>query len=178
MPERVAGSDLTPALCQRAAERGYRVYLFGAQPQVAQRAADVLRRQCYGLTIAGVHSPSPAELDPSRDAETTARIREARPDLLFIALSQPKGEHWLLRNYRTLGPMLTVQVGASLDFIAGEVLRAPRWMQRTGLEWLYRMVKEPLRLGPRYARDIEFLTRTVIGRPPRMGSVSQQAAGR
>ncbi len=157
LPERVAGSDLTPALCERAAARGYRVYLFGAGPNVAEKAAEKLCQRFPGLTIAGVYSPSRAELDPAGDAENVARIRRARPQLLFLALGQPHGELWLRRNYRDLGPVVSMQVGATLDFIAGQVARAPKWMQLTGLEWVYRMLREPQRLGPRYVQDLRFL---------------------
>ncbi len=90
------------------------------------------------------------------------RIRDARPHLLFAALGQPKGEIWLAENLRKLGAPVNHQVGASFDFLAGRTARAPRWIQRIGLEWLYRMVGDPKRLGPRYAKNAWFLGKAVF----------------
>ena len=116
-----------------------------------------------GLKVAGVEAPELDLLSAAEHETLVARIRAARPDLLFAALGQPKGEFWLAANCRTIGVPVAVQVGASLDFVAGNAVRAPRWMQRTGLEWLYRMARDPWRLGPRYARNAWFLAR-MIGR--------------
>ena len=110
----------------------------------------------------GVEAP---EIGKSAEAEAALieRIRAARPDILFVALGQPKGERWIVANREALGVPVCVQVGASIDFVAGKVRRAPKWMQKTGLEWVYRMAQEPKRLGPRYARTIVFLGR-MLGR--------------
>jgi len=89
------------------------------------------------------------------------RIRAASPDLLLVAFGQPRGEIWLAENYESLGVPACVQLGASFDFVAGRVRRAPRWMQRSGTEWLYRTTREPGRMIPRYADDAVFLFRAI-----------------
>jgi N-acetylglucosaminyldiphosphoundecaprenol N-acetyl-beta-D-mannosaminyltransferase len=157
LPERVAGSDLIFDLCRRAARSGYRIFLLGGAEGVAERAAAALSRRYQGLRIVGTESPPFRELSPQEHAALLDRIRAARPDLLFVAFGQPKGESWIARHFQTLGVPVCVQVGASLDFAAGRIRRAPRRLQQLGLEWAYRMWLEPFRLGPRYARNARFL---------------------
>jgi len=161
LPERVAGSDLVYWLCDRAAVRGHRVFLLGGAPGVAQAAAEVLTRRCRGLQVVGTESPPLRPWTAQENAELIARIRAARPDLLLAALGQPKGERWLDEHCQELGVPACVQVGASLDFVAGRVNRAPRWTHRLGLEWAYRTLREPRRLGPRYAQNAAFLLKAV-----------------
>jgi N-acetylglucosaminyldiphosphoundecaprenol N-acetyl-beta-D-mannosaminyltransferase len=160
VPERVAGSDLIFALCERAAERGHRIYLLGGADGVAEEAARRLSERYPGLTIAGTEAPPHRELTAEEDQALVDRVRAARPDLLFIAFGQPKGELWLTDRISRLGVPVSIQVGASLDFAAGRVSRAPVRLQKLGLEWAYRMWLEPARLGPRYARNAVF----VLGR--------------
>src|SRR5262249_46369912 len=93
--------------------------------------------------------------------ELIARIRSARPDLLIAAFTMPKGERWLAANLAALGVPVVVNVGAAIDFAAGRVRRAPRWMQKTGLEWAFRLGLEPKRLFGRYARNAWFIARMV-----------------
>jgi N-acetylglucosaminyldiphosphoundecaprenol N-acetyl-beta-D-mannosaminyltransferase len=162
LPERVAGSDLVPALCERAAERGHRVFLLGAAPGVADQAAANLRARFPGVTIAGTLAPPFRDLSPAERDELIQTVRAARPDLLFVAFGQPKGELWVAENYQSLGVPVTMQVGATLDFLAGRMPRAPRWIQRVGLEWAYRLVREPRRLGGRYARNGLFVIRQML----------------
>lgn len=150
LPERVAGSDAIFALCRLAAERGYRVFLLGGAPGVGDSASANLRARYPGLRIVGVESPPFREPTAAEHAALIDRIRDARPDLLIVAFSQPKGERWIHANYRDLGVPVCVQLGASLDFAAGRVRRAPRWLQRAGLEWAYRLALEPRRLAGRY----------------------------
>jgi N-acetylglucosaminyldiphosphoundecaprenol N-acetyl-beta-D-mannosaminyltransferase len=154
LPERVAGSDLFPLACERAAQVGQSVYLLGAREGVAERAARILQDRYPGLQVAGTHSP-PLGFD--RDAAASARVvelvRAAQPDLLFLALGAPKQELWYDAHRDALGVPVALGVGASIDFIAGEVQRAPSWMRRAGLEWLYRFVQEPRRLFRRYFID-------------------------
>lgn len=163
LPERVAGSDLVPALCERAAEKGYRVFLLGGVPAVVEEASERLSERFPGLQIVGIESPPFRELEPQEHEELIARIQEARPHILFVAFGQPKGEVWLKDNFRRLGVPACVQIGASLDFAAGKVRRAPGWMQRFGLEWLYRTGREPGRMIPRYWGNGLFLLR-MLGR--------------
>lgn len=164
LPERVAGSDLIFDLCELAAERGYGVYLFGAGPGVAEQAAANLGSRYPSLRIVGVESPNLSDLSQLEHAALLDRVRSARPDLLFVALGQPKGERWIFANYRDLAVPVSVQVGASLDFVAGRVGRAPRVLQRLGLEWAYRLLLEPRRLCRRYlGNGLFFLGRILRG---------------
>jgi N-acetylglucosaminyldiphosphoundecaprenol N-acetyl-beta-D-mannosaminyltransferase len=163
LPERVAGSDLIFDLCGLAQDRGFRPFLLGGEEGVAEAAARSLVARFPGLQIAGTACPSPSELAALGGDDIIERVREARPDLLFAALGQPKGELWLDRHLDRLGVPVCVQIGASLDFIAGRVSRAPRWVQRLGMEWAYRMSLEPRRLGPRYGRNARFLLAMVAG---------------
>jgi N-acetylglucosaminyldiphosphoundecaprenol N-acetyl-beta-D-mannosaminyltransferase len=163
LPERVAGSSLTPEICRLAAERGYRVFFLGGAPGVGEEAVRRLRERFPALEVAGIESPPFRELTDGEESELHGRIRSARPDVLFVAFGSPKGEVWLAEHWRGLGVPVCVQIGAGLDFLAGRVPRAPRWMQRTGLEWVYRLWREPGRLAGRYARNAAFALR-MIGR--------------
>ena len=162
LPERVAGSDLIYGMCERAAASGRRVYFLGAGPGVAAEAAESLARRYPGLQVAGTECPPFRPLTASEEREQVRRIRAARPDVLFVALSQPKGEHWIGERLDELRVPVAVQVGASLDFVAGRVRRSPVWMRKTGLEWLYRLAQEPGRLGGRYRANAAFLLRAAF----------------
>jgi N-acetylglucosaminyldiphosphoundecaprenol N-acetyl-beta-D-mannosaminyltransferase len=159
LPERVAGSDLIHHLCKQAALRGHRVFFLGGAEGVALEAARQLKQKNSLLAVAGVAAPMFREMSSEDHELLVAKIRATRPDILFAALGQPKGEVWLDRHCEALGVPVCVQVGASLDFIAGQARRAPRWMQRCGLEWFHRMATDRRRLAPRYARDAMFLLR-------------------
>lgn len=161
LPERVAGSDLIFDLCAEAAARGLRPFLLGGAEGVADAAAQRLEALYPGLRIAGTACPPHRELAQEEFDRLIARIREARPDLLFVAYGQPKGELWIDRHLERLGVPVCVQVGASFDFVAGRVQRAPRWVQRLSMEWAYRLSLEPRRLGPRYAANALFLLRMI-----------------
>jgi N-acetylglucosaminyldiphosphoundecaprenol N-acetyl-beta-D-mannosaminyltransferase len=161
VPERVAGSDLIFDLCQRAARDGYRIFFLGGEAGVAEQAAEALSGRYPGLRIVGTECPPFRELSPEEHAAMLDRIRAARPDLLFVAFGQPKGEYWIAKHFRALAVPVCVQVGASLDFAAGRIPRAPRRLQKLGLEWAYRMWLEPSRLAPRYARNAWFLLNAV-----------------
>jgi N-acetylglucosaminyldiphosphoundecaprenol N-acetyl-beta-D-mannosaminyltransferase len=163
LPERVAGSDLIYDLCSQAAGRGDRVFFLGGPPGVAQAAADRLQGRHPGLIVAGVACPPFRPLSDAEEAALIAQIRDARPALLFVAFGQPKGERWIREHLDELGVPACVQVGASFEFVAGRVRRAPRWVQRIGMEWAWRIGTDPLRLGPRYARNAAFLLRMVLG---------------
>lgn len=158
LPERVAGSDLVLPLADRAAARGWRLYLLGGAPGDAEAAAEVLRRR--GVTVVGVDAPF-VDLGPGGAAaarEAAERVRAARPDLVYVAMGAPKQELWIQRHRAVLAPAVAVGVGASLAFIAGTLPRAPRWIARVGLEWLYRLAREPRRLWKRYlVDDVAFL---------------------
>jgi len=159
LPEKVSGSDLVRPLVARAAERDWSIYFLGGRPGVAAKAKLVLEREYPGVRIVGVSSP---DIDLSRDvseqADAIAAVRAARPDLLFLALGAPKQEIWGRRIRDAVAPAVILGVGATLDFVAGEAKRAPRWMSDVGFEWLYRLAQEPRRLWHRYlVRDPKFL---------------------
>ncbi len=152
LPEKVSGSDLVLPLAERAARRGWRVYLLGGLPGVAERAAERLRASFPGIDIVGTDAPR-VRIDGGEGDETAAalaRARAARAQLLLVALGAPKQEIWIHRHLDDLRPAVAVGVGASLDFVAGRLRRAPRWISRVGLEWLWRLAHEPRRLWRRY----------------------------
>lgn len=162
LPERVTGADLFPALCERAARKGYRVFFLGGPPGVGEAAAANLSARFPGLQVVGVESPPYRAPTAQEEAELLDRIRAARPHLLFVAFGQPKGEVWVHKNSPVLAGTVCVQVGAALDFAAGRINRAPRWMQRFGLEWAYRLRQEPRRLFARYLRNAAFVARMLF----------------
>jgi N-acetylglucosaminyldiphosphoundecaprenol N-acetyl-beta-D-mannosaminyltransferase len=142
LPERVTGSDGVPLIAHRAAERGWGLYLLGAGPGVAQRTGEILQGRFPGLRVVGAYAGSPADADAG---EIIARIREARPDILFVAYGAPKQDLWIGTHGAGLGVPVMMGVGGSFDFIAGVQKRAPRWVQRMNLEWFYRLVTQPWR---------------------------------
>lgn len=161
LPERVAGSDLIYLLSERCAAKKYRVYFYGAAEGVADAAATQLKKRYPGLIVAGVQCPPFHDSSSTAIQDQVARIKQARPDVLFVALGQPKGEYWIEDHLDELGVPLAIQLGASFDFVAGQAKRAPKWMQQTGLEWLYRAVKDPRRLVPRYWSNFVYLLRSI-----------------
>jgi N-acetylglucosaminyldiphosphoundecaprenol N-acetyl-beta-D-mannosaminyltransferase len=142
LPERVTGSDLVPHLSAEAAQRGWRVFYLGAAPGVAERTAAILQSKHPGLQVAGCYAGSP---DPSEAETIVARVRASQADLLFVAYGAPKQDLWLDAHLAETGAAVGMGVGGSFDFIAGVTRRAPRWIQRLGLEWLHRLVQEPWR---------------------------------
>jgi N-acetylglucosaminyldiphosphoundecaprenol N-acetyl-beta-D-mannosaminyltransferase len=150
LPEKVSGSDLVLPLVRLAAKRRWRVYLLGGGPGVAEKAGEMLARE-LGARIVGTDSPI---VDPDGTADSSAqtleRLRAASPDLVLVAFGAPKQELWIDRFGERLGPAVAMGVGGSLDFITGQVRRAPAWMSRAGLEWLFRLLQEPRRMWRRY----------------------------
>ncbi len=142
VPERVTGVDTVVALAQRCATQGYRLYLLGAAPGVAAQAGARLQEIAPGLQIADTYAGSPA---PAEEDEIIERIREARADVLCVAYGAPAQDLWIARNLERLPVAVAMGVGGAFDFLAGRQRRAPRAMQRLGLEWLYRLYREPWR---------------------------------
>jgi N-acetylglucosaminyldiphosphoundecaprenol N-acetyl-beta-D-mannosaminyltransferase len=179
LPERVAGSDMIFHLSEEAARRGFRVFLLGGQEGVAVEAAERLVERYPGLLIVGVECPPFRQPTPEEEKALFDRIRQARPDLLLVAFGQPKGERWIARHLDELGVPVSIQVGASLDFAAGRIRRAPRWMQKSGLEWAYRLWLEPRRLAGRYARNAWFIGRMMARshRSPRRDAARDLRSG-
>lgn len=149
VPERVAGSDLVHPLFEIAAERGWRVYVVGGAPGVAQEALQILAAAYPGFEVAGTDAPD-VSADGGCAPEVIERIRAAAPHLVFAALGCPKQELWIQRTAPQAPGPVYLGVGASFDFIAGKVPRAPEWMRDVGLEWFFRLAREPRRMWRRY----------------------------
>ncbi len=144
LPERVTGSDGVPLIAAEAAKRGWRIYLLGAAPGVADKAAEVLKARHPDLKIVGVYSGSPSAEDEDGLVE---RVNAVEPDILFVAYGAPNQDKWIARNLPRLRVKMALGVGGSLDFVAGVIPRAPESFQRLGLEWLYRLYLQPWRIG-------------------------------
>lgn len=142
MRMRVTGVDLLDACAKLAAERGYRLFLLGAAEGVARQAAKRLEMRYSGVHITGTFAGSPAATEQS---DICSRIREARADIVFVAYGASAQERWIARTRGELGAAVAIGVGGAFDFVAGRVPRAPVWMRRLGLEWLYRLWREPWR---------------------------------
>ncbi|WP_432797421.1 WecB/TagA/CpsF family glycosyltransferase [Poriferisphaera sp. WC338] len=164
LPERVAGSTMTISLSEQAAKHNRSIYLLGGEPGAAEQAAEKLKSQFPGTTIAGIFCPEFGfEKDPQQMAHIKRLLVEANPDLVYVALGSPKQEH-LVRTLRgELPHAWWLGIGISLSFISGHVKRAPRWMQVCGIEWFHRLIQEPRRLAKRYLVDgIPFALRLLI----------------
>jgi N-acetylglucosaminyldiphosphoundecaprenol N-acetyl-beta-D-mannosaminyltransferase len=155
VPERVPGSDLVPQLFAAVPEgEQLDVFLLGAMPGVARRAAENMKARWPRVRTTGVYSPPRGfEDDPEECEYILGRIALSRPDVLVVGLGAPKQECWVHRHRAQIRASAALCVGATIDFLAGEQQRAPRWMQKTGTEWLHRMFSDPRRLIKRYARD-------------------------
>jgi N-acetylglucosaminyldiphosphoundecaprenol N-acetyl-beta-D-mannosaminyltransferase len=147
VPERVTGIDLMIELLASASRHQQRVYVLGAEPTVLRQALENIKVLYPNVVLVGSHH---GYFGPSEEHLIVQEINSARPDILFVALPTPKKEVFLTRNRIRLGTAFAASVGGSLDVLAGRRRRAPRWMQRLGLEWLVRLIQEPIRLGPRY----------------------------
>ncbi len=151
LPERVAGSSLVWSLAEAAAHAGRSLYLLGGDPGAAEKATKVLTERYPDLRIAGIDCPPMGfDKNPDRIEQTIQKVLDARPDIVYVGLGSPKQER-LIRQARSRLPQVWwLGVGISLSFIAGDVKRAPRWVQKLGLEWAHRLVQEPGRLAKRY----------------------------
>ncbi len=142
LPERVTGSDALPRIAERAAQTGWRLYLLGAGPGVAEQAGRILQARYPGVIISGAYAGSPADAEA---AEIIARIRAARPDVLFVAYGAPQQDLWIAKHKATLGVPVMMGVGGAFDHLTGVRRRAPAWVQRLNLEWLFRLLTQPWR---------------------------------
>jgi N-acetylglucosaminyldiphosphoundecaprenol N-acetyl-beta-D-mannosaminyltransferase len=153
LPDRVYGPELMSRYCSRAAERGHSVWLYGGHDDVAlARLVATLEQRYPGIRIAGGYSPPHRVLTEQEEVDLARRINDDRPDVVWVGVGVPKQEKWMAHMRPRLDPPLLVGVGAAFDFEAGIKRQAPAWMQQRGLEWLYRLLQEPVRLGPRYLR--------------------------
>lgn len=150
LPERVTGIDLFEAIVDRAAVTGHSVYLLGATDEVLAAATRRLLDRHPGLHVVGTRNGYWDDGDPAAVAEVVDGVREAAPDLLFVALPSPRKEFWLHDHAEALGVPFVMGVGGTFDVVAGTVRRAPQWAQRAGLEWAFRLAQEPRRMWRRY----------------------------
>jgi N-acetylglucosaminyldiphosphoundecaprenol N-acetyl-beta-D-mannosaminyltransferase len=148
--DRVYGPDLMLAVCERSLSRGYRHFFYGGAQGVGEQLACRLQSRFPGLEVAGIYSPPFRALEPDEDEEVVTKINKARPDIVWVGISTPKQEVWMAEHVKRLHAPVLIGVGAAFDFHAGIKRQAPRWMMHAGLEWLFRMMSEPRRLGPRY----------------------------
>lgn len=137
---RVTGIDLMYGICDNAAKKGHSIYLLGAKPGIAKQAGEILKRRYNGLNIVGIRDGYFKD-----EKEILSDIKENSPDILFVAMGSPKQEYWITGHMEELGVPLLMGVGGSFDVTCGNIKRAPAWMCRLGLEWLYRLLKEPWR---------------------------------
>lgn len=156
---KISGSDLVPLLCSRAAEKGYSIFIIGGKDGVAEQAKTNLERDLPGINIVGTYAPPIGfEKDTDELEKINSLISEAAPDILVSCFGCPKQEKWIYENYQNYNATVSVCAGATVDFLAGNVKRAPKWMSEHGLEWFYRFLCEPKRLFKRYfVNDVKIL---------------------
>lgn len=171
LPAKISGSDLTLPLAKRLGAAGRSVFLLGGAVGAAESAAQRLESEC-GVRIAGIYDGRVDATTP--DATLLARIQAARPDVVLVALGSPKQELWIHRNRAALAPSVLLGVGATLDFLAGRIRRAPGWISKAGLEWAFRLALEPKRLSRRYLLDDPQFAAIVLRtlREPQRGRVT------
>ncbi len=165
---RVYGPDLMLAVLERAVVAGWSSYFYGGAPGTPERLAERLVERFPGLRVAGTESPPYRPLPRAEDAAAVARIDASGADLVWVGLSTPKQERWMAAHRPLLAAPVLLGVGAAFDIHAGLVSQAPRWVQRGGLEWAYRLASEPRRLASRYLRNNPAFVAAIARRPPRL----------
>lgn len=155
--QRVPGPDLMPEIFKASEEKGYRHYFYGGKQETLEKLRIQLMAQYPYLQIVGMYAPPFREMEEEEDREIINKINEAKPDFIWVALGAPKQEIWMYNHQDKVNGIM-LGVGAAFDFLAGTVKRAPKWMQEMCLEWLYRILQDPLRLIPRYVgTNVSFL---------------------
>lgn len=166
--ERVYGPELMLELCAMASQRGWTSFFYGGRPGVAEELADRLVARLPDLEVVGTHSPPFRPLTPEEDNEIVDTINRADPHLLWVGLSTPKQERWMAEHVGRLRAPVLLGVGAAFDINAGLLPQAPRWVQRSGFEWLYRLLREPRRLWRRYLSNNPRFVWEILRHPPRL----------
>jgi N-acetylglucosaminyldiphosphoundecaprenol N-acetyl-beta-D-mannosaminyltransferase len=161
--DRVYGPDLMRKMTAVSSLRGYRQFYYGGAEGVADKLKQALTAAHPNLEVVGTHCPPFRELTPEEDQADIDAINMARPDIIWVGLSTPKQEFWMARHLGRIEAPVMVGVGAAFDFLAGTKRQAPRWMQRNGLEWLFRLCSEPRRLWRRYAYIVPGFTILAVG---------------
>jgi N-acetylglucosaminyldiphosphoundecaprenol N-acetyl-beta-D-mannosaminyltransferase len=164
---RVCGPDLIERVMAEAEQRGWSQYFYGGADGVPEKLRDTFTARHPGLKVAGAYSPPYRALTAEEDDEIVARLNEANPDIIWVGLGAPKQERWMADHRDRLDAAILVGVGAAFDFHTGRVDRAPKWMQKSGLEWSYRIYKEPRRLWRRYVLGIPKFGVGILRKPPR-----------
>ncbi len=164
LPDRIPGSDLTPAIFAAApADQMLKVYLLGAMPGVAEVAAANIERRWPQVKVVGCYSPPLGfEKSAAENEKILSQIAAASPDLLIVGVGAPKQELWVHAQREQIAARAALCVGATIDFLAGEKSRAPQWMRNVGIEWVHRLATEPRRLAGRYARDAWIFPQLVL----------------
>lgn len=161
--EKITGSDLVPSLCEVAAKKGYSVFLLGAAPGVAEKAARKLEKKYHGLKVAGVYSPPIGfEKDKEEIKKINRILKESKADMLFVGIGVPKQDIFIYENMHEYQIPMSFSIGGTIDFIAGEQKRAPKWMSSHGLEWFYRFIHNPKRMFKRYFIDDVKIMKLII----------------
>ena len=142
LAERVTGIDLVNSICAASAKDGWKLYILGSAPGVADTAAKNICEKYPGCNIIGTHH---GYFDNAQEQSILAELRELKPDVLFVALGAPRQEYWIAEHIKTLGIPVAMGIGGSMDVLSGNVKRAPKWMQKMSLEWLYRLIIQPSR---------------------------------
>lgn len=151
---KISGSDLVPKLCEKAAEKGYAIFIIGGKDGIAEQAKRKLEKQLSGIKIVGTYAPPYGfEKDKNELDKINQMISDVHPDLLIGCFGCPKQEKWIYENYKKYDATVSVCAGATVDFLAGNIRRAPGWMSDHGLEWFYRFTQEPKRMFKRYFVD-------------------------
>ena len=151
---KISGSDLVPKLCEKAAEKGYTIFIIGGKDGIAEQAKRKLEKQLSGIKIVGTYAQRYGfEKDKNELDKINQMISDVHPDLLIGCFGCPKQEKWIYENYKKYDATVSVCAGATVDFLAGNIRRAPGWMSDHGLEWFYRFTQEPKRMFKRYFVD-------------------------
>lgn len=152
--EKISGSDLVPKLCELSDKKGYTIFILGGKDGIAEQAKKKLESQYENIRIVGVYSPKFGfENDKKELTKINSMINKKKPDLLFVCLGCPKQEKWIYNHINEYDAKVSICAGATVDFLAGNMKRAPKWMSNCGLEWFYRFLQEPKRLFKRYFID-------------------------
>jgi len=154
---RVYGPDLMLAVCEESIKHGWGHFFYGGAPGVAEKLIGNLQTRFPGLKVSGVYSPPYRTLTLEEDRQITESINMAHPDIVWVGISSPKQEKWMADHIDRLNAPVLIGVGAAFDFLSGNKRQAPRWIQRSGLEWLFRFTQEPTRLWRRYIQYPRFI---------------------
>jgi N-acetylglucosaminyldiphosphoundecaprenol N-acetyl-beta-D-mannosaminyltransferase len=160
---KISGSDLVPLLCEEASKKQYSIFIIGGKDGVAEQAKQNLEKRLPGIRIVGTYAPTYGfEKNDAELNKINTLLSEAKPDLLIACFGCPKQEKWIFENISKYDAKVSICAGATVDFLAGNIKRAPRWMSEHGLEWLYRFLQEPKRMFKRYFIDDMKIFRLIL----------------